>query len=193
MTLRHVTTIDARAQAAIDAAADVTLQMDEESFRGFYSRTARMLWAYLERLTGDGQLADDLLQESYYRLLRSDVTLDGEIHSRRYLFRIATNLAHDAYRRRRARPALVSSDDGEHPRADRDLSAHGYDGRLDLNRALGRLRPRERALLWLAYAQGATHREIAEVLGVRPASVKVLLLRARRRLASLLGRRGATP
>lgn len=192
MTLRDVTTIDARARAALDAAADVTLQMDEESFRGFYSRTSRMLWAYLERLTGDGQVADDLLQESYYRLLRSDVTLDGEVHARRYLFRIATNLTRDAHRRRLVRPSIVSCTEDDHPQAGRDLSAQGYEGRLDLNRALGRLRPRERALLWLAYAQGATHREIAEVLSVRQASVKVLLLRARRRLASLLGRGGAS-
>ena len=54
------------------------------------------------------------------------------------------------------------------------------------------LKPRERALLWLAYAQGSSHKEIAESLGLRTASVKLLLFRARRRLATLLTRsRGA--
>jgi len=43
-------------------------------------------------------------------------------------------------------------------------------------------------MLWLAYAEGASHREIAEVLGLRPASLKPMLFRARRRLATLLGR-----
>jgi RNA polymerase sigma-70 factor (ECF subfamily) len=49
------------------------------------------------------------------------------------------------------------------------------------------LKPREREMLWLAYAEGASHREIAGMLGMRPASIKLLLFRARRRLAALLG------
>ena len=59
--------------------------------------------------------------------------------------------------------------------------------RTDVQRALGQLKPRERALLWLAYAQGASHREIAEVLGLKTASIKLLLFRARRKMARLLG------
>jgi RNA polymerase sigma-70 factor (ECF subfamily) len=43
-------------------------------------------------------------------------------------------------------------------------------------------------LLWLAYAQGHAHSEIAETLGVKTASVKLLLFRARRKLAALLRR-----
>jgi RNA polymerase sigma-70 factor (ECF subfamily) len=52
---------------------------------------------------------------------------------------------------------------------------------------MSRLQPRERAMLWLAYAEGASHREIAAVLGLSTASLKPLLFRARRRLAALLG------
>jgi RNA polymerase sigma-70 factor (ECF subfamily) len=61
--------------------------------------------------------------------------------------------------------------------------------RIDLARAMARLKPRERDLLWLAYAQGSTHQEIAEMLGLKRASIKLLLFRARRRLAALLGGR----
>jgi RNA polymerase sigma-70 factor (ECF subfamily) len=43
-------------------------------------------------------------------------------------------------------------------------------------------------MLWLAYAEGASHREIADVLGLQPSSLKALLFRARRKLADLLGR-----
>ena len=57
----------------------------------------------------------------------------------------------------------------------------------DISRAMARLRPRDRAMLWLAYAEGASHREIADTLGVGTASVKTMLHRARRRLAGLLG------
>jgi RNA polymerase sigma-70 factor (ECF subfamily) len=58
----------------------------------------------------------------------------------------------------------------------------------DFTRAMARLKPRERAMLWLAYAEGASHREIADVLGLRPTSLKPMLFRARRKLAELLGR-----
>jgi len=78
-----------------------TLVMDEDTFRAFYDRTARSVWSYLARITGDRSLADDLLQESYYRFLRAERAFDSESHRRNYLFRIATNLAHDRHRRGR--------------------------------------------------------------------------------------------
>jgi len=55
-----------------------------------------------------------------------------------------------------------------------------------LKRALAQLRPAQREMLWLAYAQGSSHEEIAEVLGLTRGSVKALLFRARRKLADLL-------
>jgi len=48
----------------------------------------------------------------------------------------------------------------------------------------------ERALLWLAYVECADHREIAEILGLKEKSVKVLLFRARRRMEAILKRHG---
>ena len=56
--------------------------------------------------------------------------------------------------------------------------------RLDLARAMDQMKPRERSLLWLAYAQGCSHEEIAEVLGLKKASLKAFLFRARQRLAA---------
>ena len=47
--------------------------MDEELFRAFYDRTAKALWAYLAHVTGDHYAADDLLQETYYRFLRTNI------------------------------------------------------------------------------------------------------------------------
>ena len=58
--------------------------------------------------------------------------------------------------------------------------------RTDVHRALARLKPSQRTMLWLAYAQGSSHDEIAEVLGLTRASVKALLFRARRKMAQLL-------
>ncbi len=172
------------------AAADSedTFQMDEDAFRVFYERTARPVWAYLSRMSGDPRLADDLLQETYYRFLRAQVSHESEAHRRNYLFRIATNLVHDLRRRPRLDQAQLA--DGTHGAEHADPQSADVAGgavrRLDLSRSLARLKPRERELLWLAYAQGSSHKEIAETLGLKTASVKLLLFRARRRLAALL-------
>jgi len=159
------------------------LQMDEDAFRAFYDRTARSVWLYLSRLTGDPSAADDLLQEAYYRFLRVDRPYASDAHRKNYLFRIATNLAHD--RRRRHVETQMPEEGAAHERASGDEGERAA-GRIDLQRALARLKPRERALVLLAYGQGSSHHEIAESLGVKTASVKALLFRARRRLASIL-------
>jgi RNA polymerase sigma-70 factor (ECF subfamily) len=173
-----------RAETLDDASAGFV--MDEDAFRAFYERTARGVWAYLARVTGDRQLADDLLQETFYRFLRAAATHDSETHRRNSLYRIATNLARDARRRSLVRaPFSMSCADIERVPS----SEHGgtAERSADFKRAMSQLKPRERAMLWLAYAEGASHREIADVLGLRPGSLKPMLFRARRRLAALLG------
>ena len=168
--------------------AERTFQMTEETFRAFYEQTARALWVYLARSTSDDRLADDLLQESYYRFLRTRTVFESDDHRRHYLFRIATNLIRD--HRRRPQSDEVDVNDvierrgiGEANASDRAVR------RIDLARAMEQLKPRERSLLWLAYAQGFSHEEIASILGLKTASLKALLFRARRRMVSLLGGR----
>jgi RNA polymerase sigma-70 factor (ECF subfamily) len=169
--------------------AERTFQMTEEAFRVFYEQTARPMWLYLARATGDDRLADDLLQETYYRFLRSRTTFESDDHRRHYLFRIATNLVRDEWRR--ARTDAVDLGDGSDITTARDDHAVGDRalGRIDVIRALDQLKPRERSLLWLAYAQGFSHEEIAAQLGLRTGSLKALLFRARRRLVAVLGDR----
>ena len=168
--------------------ADVALAMDEDAFRAFYDRTAPALWAYLSRIAGDRQLADDLLQESYYRLLRARVAFESDAHRRNYLYRIATNLVRDGHRRATPPLAPLAAEPSQEPAA--ETGSGDAERRAGLRQAMRRLKPRDRALLWLAYAHGSSHEEIAGVLGVKTASIKLLLYRARRRCMALLG---ATP
>jgi RNA polymerase sigma-70 factor (ECF subfamily) len=185
--LHDMTYSDANRLDAVDHAS-AQFVMDEETFRAFYERNARGVWAYLLRVTGDRQITDDLLQEAFYRFLRAAATHENETHRRNSLYRIATNLARDARRRKLTGiPALIGGDDIERV-AGADHAA-STERQTDVTRAMSRLKPRERAMLWLAYAEGATHREIADVLGVKPGSMKLLLFRARHRLADLLGRK----
>lgn len=169
--------------------AERTFQMTEEAFRVFYEQTARPLWLYLARTTGDDRLADDLLQESYYRFLRTRTVFESDDHRRHYLFRIASNLVRDQWRRARTDAVeLGEAADAETPTEDSAVGDRAL-RRIDVSRALDRLKPRERSILWLAYAQGFSHEEIASQLGLRTSSLKALLFRARRRLVAVLGDR----
>ena len=187
--MRDVTLTDVELIGAFGD-ADRTFLMTEEAFHAFYEQTSRPVWAYLARITGDGRLSDDLLQEAYYRFLRTRADFESDDHRRNYLFRIATNLVRD-HRRRRGHEERRLSDDSQVP----GMSGGPHEGdravrRLDLARAMDQMKPRERSLLWLAYAQGCSHEEIADVLGLKKASLKALLFRARKRLLALLGTTG---
>lgn len=184
--MRDVTIADIERLRADADGADAVFEMDEDTFRALYDRTARALWAYLSRITGSPDAADDLLQETYYRFLRSQTRHESEAHRRNSLFRIATNLARDGWRRG-AHVQMVALPDGPHGelRADVDVAGDA-ERRTDLNRAMSQLTARERAMLWLAYAHGSSHRDIASAVGVKAASVKLLLFRARRKLAGVM-------
>jgi RNA polymerase sigma-70 factor (ECF subfamily) len=175
------TRLDVLALPAADTTETFVLREDE--FRLLYDRTSRALWVYLQRLTRDAHQADDLLQETYYRFLRTPGTYESERHERNALYRIATNLARDSHRR--ARP-MVSLDAPAGAELHRSEGAPAHGDRTDVQRAMARLRDRDQQLLWLAYAEGSSHGEIAASLGLRTSSVRTLLFRARRRLASLL-------
>jgi|SRR5689334_15235495 RNA polymerase sigma-70 factor, ECF subfamily len=167
-----------------DSLADVTDPgVSREAFRIFYDRTSRSLWAYLLRVSGRRDVADDLLQESYCRFLAAELPEMDAAESRSYLFRIATNLLHDRWRSKQV-PDTVS--------ATAQAREDDPETRTDVRRALEQLKPRERQLLWLAHVEGFDHKEIAHLMGLKVASIRVLLFRARRELASFLRKRPQT-
>jgi RNA polymerase sigma-70 factor, ECF subfamily len=169
---------DAQPLAATAPAA----AMDNEQFAAFYARSARSLWAYVARVSRDPALADDLTQESYVRFLCADHPEDGEVAARRYLFKIATNLLRDHWRR--PQPSCIDEVPEE------IFAARSGETRSDsvamLSPAMAQMRPRDRQLLWLAYAEGYSHHEIAQITGLASASIRLLLFRARRKMARLL-------
>jgi RNA polymerase sigma-70 factor (ECF subfamily) len=169
--------VEARGALRIDG-----LPMDSDAFAGFYQRSAPALRAYLVRVSGNHALADDLTQESYLRFLCATWPEGGEVNHRRYLFRIATNLLRDHWKRPHA--ARIE-DVPEHLLAAHDNLA-STELQVQLGPAMARMRPRDRQLLWLAHAEGYSHREIAEITGLGAASIRLLLFRARRKMARLL-------
>ena len=166
----------------LEGAAAECADVRNDGFAAFYERSARPLWAYLARVSGDPALADDLLQESFIRFLAADVPQDGEVAARKYLFRIGTNLLRDYWRR----PKASALEDVPAEGLSLPDGADAADARTMLGPALEKMKPRERQLLWLAYAEGYSHREIAAITGLASASIRLLLFRARRKMAALL-------
>lgn len=175
------------------AAADAgDTPMTQAEFEGFYAETARPFWRYLRRICGDRALADDLAQEAYLRFCRARVP-ESRSDWKAYLYRIGTNIAADWWRHagRRESSGIDPASPASAPE-DRDVETEAI-RRRDLDGAFSSLKPRERALLWLAYVEGLDHREIARALVLSRASVRVLLFRARRKLVERLEQKGIGP
>jgi RNA polymerase sigma-70 factor (ECF subfamily) len=156
--------------------------LGEAAFQLIYEATARPLWAYLLRVSGRRDIADDLLQETYCRFLGSKAgeLAMSEAETRSYLFRVATNLLRDRWRR--GDSALDGdSDSDKEPVVEDDPAA-----KVDVRRMMRALKPRARQLLWLAYVECMSHAEIAEATGLSVLSIRLLLFRARRHAAELL-------
>ena len=160
--------------------------MHEQTFDDVYRKLARPLLKYIARVTGDGSLAEDLLQKAFFRLLEASPPPMDERQMKNYVFKIATNLIADHWRGAQRFQRLLGLAESIQPHAiDDDL-------RVDVRAVFGRMKPQERSLLWLAYVEGSSHAEIADILGLQEKSIKVLLFRARHRLAAALEAKGLT-
>lgn len=151
--------------------------IERDAFERFYGETVPRLEKLVARLADSRPLAEEVVQEAYYRFLRSGFAGASDEERRRYLYRIALNLLKSHWardRRLRAHPP-------EEPEP-----APSAEASAEVASLLHRLKPKDRALLWLAYAEGYSHREVGEALGVGAGSVRVLLHRARQRFLELM-------
>jgi len=161
--------------------------IDETAFARLHATTARPLWSYLYRVLGDAAQAEDLVQETFLRLLRAKIGGLDEDELRAYAFRVAGNIAVDTWRRKKREGSAIEEASLE---ARHDAAPQLRD--LDVARSFERLKPQERAMLWLAYVEGSAHAEIAQSLNLKPGSIRVLLFRARRKLRELMAGTGGS-
>jgi RNA polymerase sigma-70 factor (ECF subfamily) len=152
--------------------------LTQQAFEDLYAQLGPRLLRFLTRQAGNADLASDLLQETFLRILRSPVRVFSEAEMRGYAYRTAHSVATDHFRReQRARRWSLFM--GRQP----SVSPQPSGG---MERVFAQLTHRERSLLWMAYVEEMNHAEIAVALEVRPGSVKVLLHRARKRLGDKL-------
>jgi RNA polymerase sigma-70 factor (ECF subfamily) len=140
---------------------------------------------YARALTRDAELADDLVQDTLVRALRSEHLFHGgDIRS--WLYTILTNLNRNRLRSLARRPTLMAIDDNDAP----DMAGPEAGGR-DIERALAALGEDQREVLLLVVLEGLSYREVADVQGIPIGTVMSRLARARMQIKDYLG--GARP
>jgi RNA polymerase sigma-70 factor (ECF subfamily) len=173
--------------AAMAQTPPLTERIGEAAFSRLYNETGPKLRDYVRRAARDAALGDDVFQETFLRFLRVCPAGLDERQQRSYLYRIAASLLMDHWRRVKRERMWSLLTPWKEAAADRTGIGP------DMRRGFQQLKPQEQALLWLAYIEGFDHREIAEALELREKSVRVLLFRARKGLASNLRELGLGP
>jgi RNA polymerase sigma-70 factor (ECF subfamily) len=135
---------------------------------------------YARALTHDAELADDLVQDTLVRALRSEHLFHGG-DVRSWLYTILTNLNRNRLRSLARRPAHTPIDDNDAP----DMAGPEAGGR-DIERALATLVDDQRSALLLVVLEGLTYREVAEIQGVPIGTVMSRLARARMQIKTYL-------
>jgi RNA polymerase sigma-70 factor (ECF subfamily) len=149
-------------------------------FRRSIEATIPALRRYARALTRNVETADDLVQDTLVRALRSEHLFDGG-DMRSWLYTILTNLNRNRLRSLARRPLMSSIEDDDAP----DLAGPEAGGR-DIERALASLTEEQRTALLLVVLEGLTYREVAKVQGVPVGTVMSRLSRARAQMKAYL-------
>jgi RNA polymerase sigma-70 factor, ECF subfamily len=151
-------------------------------FNALFESLYPSVYRYVLRLTGDADVAEDVAQEAFVRLLRQTLPED---EVRPWLFTVATNLVRDGARKTERRVRLLA---GAPPLVTRPMPADEQVEQKESVSAvrivLDQLPERDRQLL-LMREEGFKYEEIARVIGVAPASVGTLIARALRKFTAL--------
>jgi RNA polymerase sigma-70 factor, ECF subfamily len=150
------------------------------AFQQDVQTTIPALRRYARALTRDADSADDLVQDTLVRALRSEHLFHGG-DVRSWLYTILTNLNRNRLRSLSRRPMLTPIEDNDAP----DLAGPEAGGR-DIERALAALVDDQRTALLLVVLEGLSYREVAEVQGVPIGTVMSRLARARAQIKAYL-------
>lgn len=175
-----MTTLASYAELSDAALIRRFLAGDEYGFRALYQRhTPRLRLLILRLVGGNGADADDVIQDTWLAGCRGLHRFNGDAKFSTWLTAIGVRVA-------RSRLVLTPVEGDVSPDFAIDASPFSPGGRIDLERAIGRLPDHQRAIVVLHDIEGFTHEEIAEQLSIPVGTSKVTLSRARATLRRLL-------
>jgi RNA polymerase sigma-70 factor, ECF subfamily len=167
---------------------------DPTAFRLLVERYRRRAWKVAYNLVGDLELARDISQEAFVRVIRAMASCDPERGFRQWFDRVVVNLSID-YLRKQHGNATVSIEFVEEPSAESDDPSDASvmaESRRLVHQVLGELPPRHKAVLVMRDIEGMDCDEIARVLGKSPGTVRWRLSRARQAFKRLWEQRQTT-
>jgi RNA polymerase sigma-70 factor (ECF subfamily) len=168
-----------------------------EHLADLYARYRTPLFNFFVRLTGHPHLSEDLLQEVFLRVLKYRHSFKPGNRFETWLYQIARNAHHDAWRKRRHESVVAAEDldDREPPwggQPSPDWAASRNQEIALLQEALGALPVESREVLVLSRFQGLKYEEIARILNCNVGAVKMRVYRAllelRRGFSELAGK-----
>ena len=152
--------------------------------RLFYDRHLDRVWRLAYRFTGDSDLAQDVVQETFVRAFEKLGTFRGESALSTWVTAVATTTALNTLRKVKRFRTQVPLEDAEH------LAQPGRRSEPDLKRrmaeAIDALPEGYRTVFLMHDVEGYTHEEIGAALGVQSGTSKAQLFRARARLREAL-------
>lgn len=176
-TTPNIETLLRRAQRGDLAAFEQLMLLHEQA-----------IFNYLYRLVNNRADAEDLTQETFIKFYHSIRRVDPTRKFSSWLYRVATNTAYDWLRKKRGHRELFIIDDPNHP-FETISSSNTYkavEGKIDIERALGMLKPIYRTILLLHYTHGLRYQEIAEIMDMPLNTVKTHLRRAKAELGQII-------
>lgn len=174
---------------ALKAQLEQLIDGDQYAFEKILTMYEKPIFNHLIRLVGSRDEATDLLQETFIRLYTKRSQIDTEGNLKNWLYRVATNIAYDHFRKKK-RENLVSIDDEDlsetiesklsYTNLEHEIAA------IDLENALQKIRLHYKNILLLYYREGFSYEEIAKILDLPINTVKTHIRRARQELNTLL-------
>ncbi len=141
---------------------------------------------YARALTGDAELADDLVQDSVERAWRKFHLWRRGSDMRAWMFTIMRNLHANAVRKGMNRPPVVSLADWHGDKPSRPVQEIAAEARAVVD-ALARLPMEQRQVILLVGLEGYTYQEVATIVGIPIGTVMSRLSRGRQRLREIIG------
>lgn len=168
--------------------ARMSLRMRTDSFERLFEEHSERLYSFLAYHTGNRTLAEDLLSETFERVLRSRQRFDPRKGSeRRWLYTIALNLLRDQARRRTTEDRALQHVGAGTSQEESDPALGAVERRDELQRALSQLNEDEREALALRFGADLKLRDVASVLGEGESAVEGRIYRALGKLRTELG------
>jgi RNA polymerase sigma factor (sigma-70 family) len=159
--------------------ARMSVRMRPDNFERLFEEHAERLYSFLAYHTGNRTLAEDLLSETFERVLRSRQRFDPRKGSeRRWLYTIALNLLRDNARRRTHEDRALQHVGAGTAQEEVDPGMHAVERRDELQRALTQLGEDEREALALRFGADLKLRDVASVLGEGESAVEGRIYRA---------------